>query len=246
MQNSSLSHRCTNYDDLIRPEPKWRFVLVSFKAFPSLAQHGLISGLVRLDIVRWLLRPAYIIHVYITFAYIDVCVYLRYKACRGRRFHRGSASIMVPHSEEAQLLVDAQVREARTSRGKCRWFVSGAGLGLVIVAGFVTKTRSPSLVTSGSSADTITMDDTTRWENLPGMDKIIQKAEQLKEQHPLRNLSDLFYNSQTKELPQIRTECAPHPQGIQWVFSGGCLSQFNVGSMGLTSQDVFELSAYGA
>ncbi|CAE7747894.1 unnamed protein product [Symbiodinium sp. CCMP2456] len=42
------------------------------------------------------------------------------------------------------------------------------------------------------------------WEELPGIDKVIRKAQSLKQDKPLRNLQDLFYDSQPEE---IRTEC---------------------------------------
>ncbi|CAE7242973.1 unnamed protein product, partial [Symbiodinium microadriaticum] len=39
------------------------------------------------------------------------------------------------------------------------------------------------------------------------MDQVIHKAQALKMDKPLRNLQDLFYDSQPEELPWIRTEC---------------------------------------
>ncbi|CAE7269148.1 HERC1, partial [Symbiodinium sp. CCMP2456] len=45
------------------------------------------------------------------------------------------------------------------------------------------------------------------WEELPGIDKVVRKAQSLKQDKPLRNLQDLFYDSQPEELPWIRTEC---------------------------------------
>ncbi|CAK9030266.1 unnamed protein product, partial [Durusdinium trenchii] len=46
------------------------------------------------------------------------------------------------------------------------------------------------------------------WEEIPGIDKVIEHAKRpLELKQPLRNLNDLFYESQPEELPWIRTEC---------------------------------------
>ncbi|CAE7309488.1 unnamed protein product, partial [Symbiodinium sp. KB8] len=85
-----------------------------------------------------------------------------------------------------------QQPEARTSR---KWYFLGAGLALLGVAGVVAK------------ATTSTIQAAETWEELPGIDKVIRKAQSLKQDKPMRNLQDLFYDSQPEELPWIRTEC---------------------------------------
>ena len=46
-----------------------------------------------------------------------------------------------------------------------------------------------------------TIQEAQTWEELPGIDKVIRKAQSLKQDKPLRNLQDLFYDSQPEELP---------------------------------------------
>ncbi|CAK9106452.1 unnamed protein product [Durusdinium trenchii] len=45
------------------------------------------------------------------------------------------------------------------------------------------------------------------WEEIPGIDEVIEHAKTLELKQPLRHLDDLFYESQPTELPWIRTEC---------------------------------------
>ena len=44
-------------------------------------------------------------------------------------------------------------------------------------------------------------------EQIPGIDAVVEHAKTLELKQPLRNLNDLFYESQPEELPWIRTEC---------------------------------------
>ncbi|CAE6967693.1 unnamed protein product [Symbiodinium sp. CCMP2456] len=95
--------------------------------------------------------------------------------------------------------------EARTSR---KWYFLGAGLALLGVAGVVAKaTSSGGALFSSSSGLKGTIQAAETWEELPGIDKVIRKAQSLKQDKPMRNLQDLFYDSQPEELPWIRTEC---------------------------------------
>ncbi|CAE7828285.1 unnamed protein product, partial [Symbiodinium microadriaticum] len=98
-----------------------------------------------------------------------------------------------------------QQPEARTSR---KWYFLGAGLALLGVAGVVAKaTSSGDALFSSSSGLKGTIQAAETWEELPGIDKVIRKAQSLKQDKPMRNLQDLFYDSQPEELPWIRTEC---------------------------------------
>ncbi|CAE7246246.1 unnamed protein product, partial [Symbiodinium microadriaticum] len=76
-----------------------------------------------------------------------------------------------------------------------------AAVATLVLVGVVAKVSHSSLSKSK------TLDEIENWEELPGMDKVIHKAQALKMDRPLRNLQDLFYDSQPEELPWIRTEC---------------------------------------
>ncbi|CAE7664219.1 unnamed protein product, partial [Symbiodinium sp. CCMP2456] len=84
---------------------------------------------------------------------------------------------------------------------KGRWYMAGAAVAALALVGVVAKVSHSSLSKSK------TLDEIENWEELPGMDQVIHKAQALKMDKPLRNLQDLFYDSQPEELPWIRTEC---------------------------------------
>ncbi|CAE7350829.1 unnamed protein product [Symbiodinium natans] len=86
-----------------------------------------------------------------------------------------------------------------------RWYLIGAGVVLLAVAGVAAKAYSSSGALFSASATR--GGEVQDWEELPGMDKVIKKAQSLTLKHPLRNLNDLFYDSQPEEVPWIRTEC---------------------------------------
>ncbi|CAE7362055.1 unnamed protein product [Symbiodinium natans] len=86
-----------------------------------------------------------------------------------------------------------------------RWHLIGAGVALLAVAGVAAKAYASSGALFSASAGR--GGEIQDWEELPGMDKVIKKAQSLTLKHPLRNLNDLFYDSQPEELPWIRTEC---------------------------------------
>ena len=89
--------------------------------------------------------------------------------------------------------------EARTSR---KWYFVGAGLALLGVAGVATTVaHSGGAMFSSSATMGGTIQEAQTWEELPGIDKVIRKAQSLKQDKPLRNLQDLFYDSQPEELP---------------------------------------------
>eukprot|EP00439_Symbiodinium_sp_Y106_P072034 s1855_g13.t1 len=108
--------------------------------------------------------------------------------------------------------------EPRTSR---KWYFLGAGLALLGVAGVAAKVsgHGDAMFSSKLRRDWLwcvavqfrklkgTIQAAETWEELPGIDKVIRKAQSLKQDKPLRNLQDLFYDSQPEELPWIRTEC---------------------------------------
>ena len=85
-----------------------------------------------------------------------------------------------------------------------RWYLIGAGVVLLAVAGVAAKAYSSSGALFSASATR--GGEVQDWEELPGMDKVIKKAQSLTLKHPLRNLNDLFYDSQPEEVPWIRTE----------------------------------------
>ncbi|CAE7369212.1 unnamed protein product, partial [Symbiodinium necroappetens] len=84
---------------------------------------------------------------------------------------------------------------------KGRWYMAGAAVAALALVGVVAKVSHSSLSKSK------TLDEIENWGELPGMDQVIHKAQALKMDKPLRNLQDLFYDSQPEELPWIRTEC---------------------------------------
>ena len=87
--------------------------------------------------------------------------------------------------------------EGRTSR---KWYLVGAGLALLGVAGVAAKAaHSGGAVFSSSATLGGTIQEAQTWEELPGIDKVIRKAQSLKQDKPLRNLQDLFYDSQPEE-----------------------------------------------
>mmetsp|Transcript_54482 Transcript_54482/g.121909 ORF Transcript_54482/g.121909 Transcript_54482/m.121909 type:complete len:374 (-) Transcript_54482:393-1514(-) len=110
----------------------------------------------------------------------------------------------VPESDEEVSRVLIEEPQASKSR---RWYWAGGAVALLAVVGLVAKASSSGLVSTKDSKAALNLDEVERWEDLPGMDGIIRKAQALKPPHPLRNLNDLFYDSQPEELPWIRTEC---------------------------------------
>jgi len=98
-------------------------------------------------------------------------------------------------SEEEVVLME----KPRAPKG--RWYMAGAAVATLALVGVVAKVSHSSLSKSK------TLDEIENWEELPGMDQVIHKAQALKMDRPLRNLQDLFYDSQPEELPWIRTEC---------------------------------------
>eukprot|EP00437_Effrenium_voratum_P001240 CAMPEP_0181424888 /NCGR_PEP_ID=MMETSP1110-20121109/14877_1 /TAXON_ID=174948 /ORGANISM="Symbiodinium sp., Strain CCMP421" /LENGTH=224 /DNA_ID=CAMNT_0023548061 /DNA_START=72 /DNA_END=742 /DNA_ORIENTATION=+ len=104
---------------------------------------------------------------------------------------------------EEVLLEEAPSRPEK----KFRWKIAGVAVVTLAVVGFAAKTVFPSSLSFMTSEGAINLDEAHTWEELPGMDKVIRKAQSLKQDKPLRNLQDLFYDSQPEELPWIRTEC---------------------------------------
>eukprot|EP00437_Effrenium_voratum_P006912 CAMPEP_0181422982 /NCGR_PEP_ID=MMETSP1110-20121109/13894_1 /TAXON_ID=174948 /ORGANISM="Symbiodinium sp., Strain CCMP421" /LENGTH=97 /DNA_ID=CAMNT_0023546095 /DNA_START=73 /DNA_END=363 /DNA_ORIENTATION=+ len=74
----------------------------------------------------------------------------------------------------------------RTSR---KWYFVGAGLALLGVVGVAAKaTSSGGALFSSSAATKGTIQAAETWEELPGIDKVVRKAQSLKQDKPLRNL----------------------------------------------------------
>eukprot|EP00438_Fugacium_kawagutii_P019884 Skav226857 [mRNA] locus=scaffold455:287760:289336:+ [translate_table: standard] len=113
------------------------------------------------------------------------------------------ASEQLP-SEEEELLLEPPSAKPR------HWYFAGAGLALLVVLGVAAKVvyRSPETLQQSKHFDMATVQE---WEEIPGIDKaaskVIEHAKTLELKQPLRNLNDLFYESQPEELPWIRTEC---------------------------------------
>ncbi|CAK9030588.1 Uncharacterized protein SCF082_LOCUS19263 [Durusdinium trenchii] len=109
----------------------------------------------------------------------------------------------VPMEEAQELLVE--VPEAPATPSSWRWKAVGSVVVLALVgcAAFAYKTM-PAEEPAWTSSVMQTIND---WEEIPGIDKVIEHAKTLELKQPLRNLNDLFYESQPEELPWIRTEC---------------------------------------
>ena len=80
------------------------------------------------------------------------------------------------------------------------WYVAGAAVAALSVLG-VGKASHFSLSASK------TLDEIENWEELPGMDTVIEKARSLEPKHKLRNLNRLFFDSQPEEVHWIRSKC---------------------------------------
>ena len=112
--------------------------------------------------------------------------------------------VMVSHMEEekeVELLLE-EIPEGTNSKPR-HWYVAGAGLTLLIVLGVAAKMMYQAPQPLGK----FNMNTIQEWEEIPGIDKVVEHAMTLKLKQPLRNLNDLFYESQPAELPWIRTEC---------------------------------------
>ena len=109
---------------------------------------------------------------------------------------------MVQGQVEYEGLSAAASRPAR----KSWWYVAGAGVASLAVVG-LAKAVFPSSLTFGKTSGVMSLQEVQHWEDIPGIDKVVQKAQSLRHEKPLRNLQDLFYDSQPEELPWIRTEC---------------------------------------
>ncbi|CAE7562583.1 unnamed protein product, partial [Symbiodinium pilosum] len=63
--------------------------------------------------------------------------------------------------------------------GKSRWYLAGAGVLAVLAVVGMVKAVSHSALTFGSK-HTISMQEVQHWEDIPGIDKVIQKAQSLR------------------------------------------------------------------
>ena len=103
--------------------------------------------------------------------------------------------------KEVELLLE-EIPEGTNAKPR-HWYVAGAGIALLMVLGVAAKTMYKSQQPLGK----FNMNTIQEWEEIPGIDKVIEHAKTLELKQPLRNLNDLFYESQPEELPWIRTEC---------------------------------------
>eukprot|EP00438_Fugacium_kawagutii_P024176 Skav230777 [mRNA] locus=scaffold1473:132843:134207:- [translate_table: standard] len=111
------------------------------------------------------------------------------------------------HTEEVEEMLLEDIPESPSSNTKPRhWYFAGAGLALLVVLGVAAKVvyRSPETLLQSKHFDMATVQE---WEEIPGIEKVVEHAKTLELKQPLRNLNDLFYDSQPEELPWIRTEC---------------------------------------
>eukprot|EP00434_Breviolum_minutum_P012245 symbB.v1.2.010795.t1/scaffold710.1/size170492/6 len=111
---------------------------------------------------------------------------------------------MASHMEEekeVELLLE-EIPEGTNSKPR-HLYVAGAGLTLLMVLGVAAKMMYQAPQPLGK----FNMNTIQEWEEIPGIDKVIEHAKTLELKQPLRNLNDLFYESQPEELPWIRTEC---------------------------------------
>ena len=145
-----------------------------------------------------------------------LCVLLRLWATAA---HFGFSSVRTPHfctlgimaehmqlaTEEAQEMLVEEIPESPSAKPR-HWYLAGAGLALLVVLGVAAKAvyRSPETLLQSKNFDINTVQE---WEEIPGIDQVVEHAKTLELKQPLRNLNDLFYESQPEELPWIRTEC---------------------------------------
>ncbi|CAJ1399310.1 unnamed protein product [Effrenium voratum] len=106
---------------------------------------------------------------------------------------------MAMELEDTQELLTEQPAKVKSSR----WYVLAGVVAVVFVGcvALVSASRSRAQTLAGKK------DLIQNWEEIPGIDRVVKKAENLELKQPLRNLNDLFYSSQPEELPWIRTEC---------------------------------------
>ncbi|CAL1135864.1 unnamed protein product [Cladocopium goreaui] len=123
--------------------------------------------------------------------------------------HFCTLGIMAEHmqlaTEEAQEMLLEEIPESPSTKPR-HWYLAGAGLALLVVLGVAAKVvyRSPETLLQSKNFDINTVQE---WEQIPGIDQVVEHAKTLELKQPLRNLNDLFYESQPEELPWIRTEC---------------------------------------
>ena len=110
----------------------------------------------------------------------------------------------LPTEDVEEMLLE--VPESPSTSKPRHWYFLGAGLALLVVLGVAAKVvyRSPETLLQSKNFDISTVQE---WEEIPGIDKVVEHAKTLELKQPLRNLGDLFYESQPEELPWIRTEC---------------------------------------
>mmetsp|Transcript_3615 Transcript_3615/g.4034 ORF Transcript_3615/g.4034 Transcript_3615/m.4034 type:complete len:148 (+) Transcript_3615:91-534(+) len=96
------------------------------------------------------------------------------------------------HTEEVEEMLLEDIPESPSSNTKPRhWYFAGAGLALLVVLGVAAKVvyRSPETLLQSKHFDMATVQE---WEEIPGIEKVVEHAKTLELKQPLRNLNDLF------------------------------------------------------
>ena len=116
-----------------------------------------------------------------------------------------SSEHMALPTEDSAEEVLLPVPESSSTKPR-HWYFAGAALAFMVVLGLVAMVsyRAPETLLKSKTFD---MNTIQAWEEIPGIDKVVEHAKTLELKQPLRNLDDLFYESQPAELPWIRTEC---------------------------------------
>ncbi|CAE7836167.1 UVR8 [Symbiodinium sp. CCMP2592] len=79
---------------------------------------------------------------------------------------------------------------------------TGAFLGFAVLS----LVLAPSLPTLWARVSDVSV-KAESWEQLPGIERAMKKAQSMQPVRPLRSLNDLFFDSQPEEVPWIKTEC---------------------------------------
>ena len=97
-------------------------------------------------------------------------------------------------TEEGQEMLLEEIPESPSAKPR-HWYLAGAGLALLVVLGVAAKVvyRSPETLLQSKNFDINTVQE---WEQIPRIDQVVEHAKTLELKQPLRNLNDLFYESQ--------------------------------------------------
>ena len=96
------------------------------------------------------------------------------------------AHVQVPSDEGEEMLLEVETLNTAKPR---HWYFAGAGLALLVVLGVAAKVLYRSPETSLKTKDINTIQE---WEQIPGIDTVVEHAKTLELKQPLRNLNDLL------------------------------------------------------